>query len=61
MQILYRPQGVFHAILKGRCYLRHSGGAEVIALEEGDVIAFPYRRRAQDKWHRKKRLKLSAK
>tara|TARA_B110000977_G_C11053623_1_gene483243 strand:+ start:1094 stop:2047 length:954 start_codon:yes stop_codon:yes gene_type:complete len=41
MQILYRPQGVFHAILKGRCYLRQSGSAEVIVLEEGDVIAFP--------------------
>ena len=41
MQILYRPQGVFHAILKGRCYLRQSGSVEVIALEEGDVIAFP--------------------
>ena len=29
MQILYRPQGVFHAILKGRCYLapeRQRGG-----------------------------------
>ena len=41
MQVLYRPQGIFHAVLKGRCYLRQSGSMEVIVLEEGDVIAFP--------------------
>lgn len=41
MQILYRPQGVFHAVLKGRCYLRESGSPNAIVLEEGDVIAFP--------------------
>jgi len=41
MQILYRPQGVFHAILKGRCYLRHGGSAEAVVLEQGDIIAFP--------------------
>ena len=39
--IQYRPQGVFHAILQGTCYLRESGNAEPIALEAGDVIAFP--------------------
>ena len=41
MQVLYRPQGIFHAVLKGRCYLRQSGAPEAIVLEEGDVIAFP--------------------
>jgi AraC-like DNA-binding protein len=41
MQVLYRPQGVFHAVLKGRCYLRQSGNPEAIVLEEGDVISFP--------------------
>ena len=41
MQVLYRPQGIFHAILKGRCYLSQSGNPEIIVLEEGDVIAFP--------------------
>ncbi|MCP4212493.1 MAG: AraC family transcriptional regulator [Halieaceae bacterium] len=41
MQVLYRPQGVFHAVLKGRCYLRERGGPDAIVLEEGDVVAFP--------------------
>lgn len=41
MQVLYRPQGIFHAILKGRCYLSQSGNPDIIVLEEGDVIAFP--------------------
>lgn len=41
MQFLYRPQGVFHAVLKGRCYLQQGGSLELIALNEGDVIAFP--------------------
>lgn len=41
MQVLYRPQGVFHAVLKGRCYLRQNGNPQAIVLEEGDVIVFP--------------------
>lgn len=41
MQVLYRPQGIFHAILKGPCYLSQSGNPDIIVLEEGDVIAFP--------------------
>lgn len=41
MQFLYRPQGVFHAVLQGRCYLRQGGNPDAIALEKGDVIAFP--------------------
>ncbi|MDG2011123.1 MAG: AraC family transcriptional regulator [Candidatus Binatia bacterium] len=40
-QIQYRPQGVFHAVLQGGCYLREGGGSEAIALKAGDVIAFP--------------------
>ena len=40
-QIQYRPQGVFHAVLQGGCYLRQGGNPEPIALEEGDIIAFP--------------------
>ena len=41
MQVHYRPQGVFHAVLKGRCYLREGGNPEPVVLEQGDVIAFP--------------------
>lgn len=41
VQVHYRPQGVFHAVLKGQCYLREPGNPEPVVLEQGDVIAFP--------------------
>ena len=41
MQVLYRPQGIFHAVMKGRCYLSQSGNPQITVLDEGDVIAFP--------------------
>lgn len=41
MQVLYRPQGIFHAVLKGHCYLSQSGNPEVLVLREGDIVAFP--------------------
>lgn len=41
MQVQYRPQGIFHIVISGSCYLREGGHAEAIALEPGDVVAFP--------------------
>ena len=41
MQFQYRPEGIFHIVLQGQCYLRESGRAEPILLREGDGVAFP--------------------
>jgi AraC-like DNA-binding protein len=41
MQIQYRPQGIFHILVSGSCYLREGGHADAIALQSGDVVAFP--------------------
>lgn len=41
MQIQYRPQGIFHIVISGSCYLREGGHADAIALQPGDVVAFP--------------------
>ena len=41
MQMHYRPQGVFHAVLRGRCYLREGANPDPVVLDQGDVIAFP--------------------
>ena len=41
MQIQYRPQGIFHIVVSGSCYLREGGHADAIALQPGDVVAFP--------------------
>ena len=41
MQIQYRPQGIFHIVVSGSCYLQEGGRAETIILQPGDVVAFP--------------------
>ena len=41
MQVQYRPQGIFHVVVAGRCHLREGGCGDAIALQPGDVVAFP--------------------
>ncbi|GHD18987.1 AraC family transcriptional regulator [Halioglobus japonicus] len=41
MQFQYRPEGIFHIVLQGQCYLREGGQKESILLQEGDAVAFP--------------------
>ena len=41
MQFQYRPEGIFHYVLQGQCYLRESGREEAILLQEGDGVGFP--------------------
>ncbi len=41
MQFQYRPEGIFHMVLQGQCYLRESGREEAILLQEGDGVGFP--------------------
>jgi AraC-like DNA-binding protein len=41
LQFLYRPQGIFHIVMQGQCYLRESSSDEVILLRAGDGVGFP--------------------
>lgn len=41
MQVHYRPQGIFHTVIQGQCYLREGGSDEVVLLQAGDAVAFP--------------------
>ena len=41
MSLQYRPQGVFHIVAQGECYLREGNSQTPIYLQSGDVIAFP--------------------
>lgn len=41
MQIIYRPQGIFHTVIQGHCYLRESNGNDLVLLQAGDSVAFP--------------------
>ena len=41
MSLQYRPQGVFHIVTQGECYLREGSRQTPIHLRAGDVIAFP--------------------
>lgn len=41
MQITYRPQGIFHTVIQGQCYLRESNGNDLVLLQTGDSVAFP--------------------
>ena len=41
MQFQYRPEGIFHIVLQGQCYLRESGCQEPVLLQVGDGVAFP--------------------
>ena len=39
--IQYRPQGIFHVVLEGECYLRESTQQTIVLLRTGDIVAFP--------------------
>jgi AraC-like DNA-binding protein len=41
MQFQYRPEGIFHIVLQGQCYLREGGREESVLLRAGDGVAFP--------------------
>lgn len=41
MHILYRPQGMFHVVVEGQCYLREGGSEDLLLLKAGDIVAFP--------------------
>jgi len=41
MQIHYRPQGIFHSVIQGQCYLREGGSDDLVLLQAGDGVAFP--------------------
>jgi AraC-like DNA-binding protein len=41
MQFHYRPQGMFHVVVEGQCYLRESGSEDLSLLKAGDIVAFP--------------------
>ena len=41
MQVHYRPQGIFHSVIQGQCYLREGGSDDVVLLQAGDGVAFP--------------------
>jgi AraC-like DNA-binding protein len=41
MQVHYRPQGIFHTVIQGQCYLREGGSDDLVLLQAGDGVAFP--------------------
>ena len=41
MQVHYRPQGIFHTVIQGQCYLREGGSDDLVLLRAGDGVAFP--------------------
>jgi AraC-like DNA-binding protein/uncharacterized cupin superfamily protein len=41
MRIRHRPQGIFHVVVEGQCYLREGNNEELILLKAGDIVAFP--------------------
>ncbi|MEP5567659.1 MAG: AraC family transcriptional regulator [Halioglobus sp.] len=41
MQVLYRPQGIFHTVVQGQCYLREGNSEDLVLLQAGDGVAFP--------------------
>lgn len=41
MGVIYRPQGVVHAVIAGQCCLREPGSENLLRLEAGDIVAFP--------------------
>lgn len=41
LQIHYRPQGIFHTVIQGQCYLRECSSNDVVLLNTGDSVAFP--------------------
>ena len=41
MQVHYRPQGIFHTVVQGQCYMREGGSDDLVLLQAGDGVAFP--------------------
>jgi AraC-like DNA-binding protein/quercetin dioxygenase-like cupin family protein len=41
MQIRHRPQGLFHVVTAGQCYLREESTGALMLLTVGDIVAFP--------------------
>jgi AraC-like DNA-binding protein len=41
MQFHYRPQGIFHIVMQGQCYLREGGNDDLVLLQPGDGVTFP--------------------
>lgn len=41
LQFQYRPQGIFHIVTQGQCYLREAGNHQLLHLQVGDGVAFP--------------------
>ena len=41
LQFMYRPQGMFHIVVQGQCYLREGGSDELLRLQAGDGVGFP--------------------
>lgn len=41
LQMRYLPQGLFHVVLEGQCYLREASIENPRLLKAGDVVAFP--------------------
>lgn len=41
LQMQYLPQGIFHVVLEGECYLREASIEKPRLLKAGDVVAFP--------------------
>lgn len=41
LQFQYRPQGIFHIVTQGQCYLREAGNDQLLHLQVGDGVAFP--------------------
>jgi len=41
MQIHYRPEGIFHTVIQGQCYLRESNSNNAVLMQAGDSVALP--------------------
>ncbi|BBM01948.1 AraC family transcriptional regulator [Microbulbifer sp. GL-2] len=41
MQVRHRPQGLFHIVLEGQCYLREKNNEALLLLNTGDIVSFP--------------------
>jgi AraC-like DNA-binding protein/uncharacterized cupin superfamily protein len=41
MQIRHRPQGLFHIVVEGQCFLRVGSSEDLLSLKAGDIVAFP--------------------
>ena len=41
IQFQYRPQGIFHLVTRGQCYVREGGSKDLILLQAGDGVIFP--------------------